>query len=69
MSSRFFCLNRGQNEFAIIEAATTQASDIELRVDTGKNLTKNEVLMALQWIDNYLTTKSTTIPAANVPAV
>ena len=69
MASRFLCLNRGQNEFDVVEAATTQGSDIELRVDTGKNLTKNEVRMAVEWFENYLTTKNTTIPAANVPAV
>ena len=69
MASRFFCISRGQNEFDIVEAATTQGSDIELRVDTGKSLTKNEVRMAVEWFENYLTTKNTTIPAANTPAV
>ena len=68
MASRFFCLNRGQNEFSIVEAATTQAADVELRVDTGKKLTKNEVRMIVEWFENYITTKNTTIPAANVPA-
>ncbi len=69
MASRFFCINRGENEFSIVEAAATQGSDIELRVDTGKSLTKNEVRMAVEWFENYLTTKNMTIPAANVPAV
>ena len=31
----------------MVEAATTQGKDIELRVDTGKHLTKNEVRMAV----------------------
>jgi hypothetical protein len=69
MASRFFCLNRGQTEFAVVEAATTQAADIELRVDTGKSLTKNEVDMAVEFFKNYLLNKCTTIPVANVPAV
>ena len=69
MASRFFCLSRGQNEFDVVEAAATQGSDIELRVDTGKSLTRNEVRMAVEWFENYLTTKNATIPAANVPAV
>jgi hypothetical protein len=69
MASRFLCLNRGQNEFSIVENAATQGADIELRVDTGKNLTKNEVDMALKWFSDYLITKMQTIPAANVPAV
>ena len=69
MASRFLCLNRGQNEFSIVENAATQSADIELRIDTGKNLTKNEVLMAVEWFENYINGKMTTIPAANVPAV
>ena len=69
MASRFIGLNRGQDEFAIVEASTTQAKDCELRVDTGKSLTKNEVRIMLEQISNYLTSKNTTIPPSNVPTV
>ena len=69
MASRFIGLNRGQTEFDIVEGASTGSKDVELRVDTGKSLTKNEVTMMLRQIASYLTTKNTTIPPSNVPAV
>ena len=68
MASRFIGINRGQSEFSVVEAASTNSTDVELRVDTGKNLTKNEVRMAMIMIENYLL-KNTTIPPSNVPAV
>lgn len=68
MASRFIGINRGQSEFSVVEGASTNSTDIELRVDTGKNLTKNEVRMAMIMIENYLL-KNTTIPPSNVPAV
>ena len=69
MASRFIGLNRGQTEFDIVEGASTGSKDCELRVDTGKNLTKTEVRIMLEQIQNYLQTKNTTIPPSNVPAV
>lgn len=47
MASRFFGLNRGQDEMnpdAVTSAASTQSTDVELRVDTGKGLTRHEVV-------------------------
>lgn len=46
MASIFIGLNRGQVDEgpdAITEGAATGGTDVELRVDTGKGLTRNEV--------------------------
>jgi len=65
----FSRLNRGQSEFSVVEGAATNGSDIELRVDTGKNLTKNEVDMAVEFFKKLPAQQMHDIPAANVPAV
>lgn len=45
MASVFYGLNRGQTENgeAVTVGASTGATDVELRVDTGKGLTRNDV--------------------------
>lgn len=54
MADRFFGLNRGQTEFQAAEGAATQATDIEVRVDLTKNLTKSEVLQKLEELSNHI---------------
>lgn len=46
MASVFYGINRGQSDaqpYVVVEGASTNATDIELRIDTGKGLTKREV--------------------------
>jgi hypothetical protein len=54
MPSRFYGLNRGQTEFFIVEGTATLATDIELRVDTGKGWTAAEVQQKLGELGNYV---------------
>lgn len=54
MASRFYGLNRGQHEFDVTEGAATGATDVEIRVDTGKNLTKEEILQKLRELMNVI---------------
>ncbi len=68
MASQFFCINRGATTFAAVEAAATQSADVEIRVDTGKNLTKEEVIRAMRMLEDKIL-KSTVIPDVLVPSV
>lgn len=45
MASIFLGLNRGANSMPdnVTEGAATGATDVELRIDTGKNLTRSEI--------------------------
>ena len=46
MASIFIGLNRGQENLSpdnVVEGAATGNTDVELRIDTGKNLTRHEV--------------------------
>ncbi len=54
MASRYYGLNRGQTEFQVTEGASTGSTDIELRVDTGKSLTKNDIILALEYFINII---------------
>lgn len=62
MASAFFGLNRGQtgNSAAagsspVAESATaTQSTDVEVRVDLTKSLTKGEILILLEAIERHI---------------
>lgn len=54
MASRFYGLNRGQTEFSVTEGASTGSTDVEVRVDTGKSLTKEEILQKLEQLRNVI---------------
>jgi hypothetical protein len=46
MASIFIGLNRGQEDQSpdnVVEGAGTGATDVELRIDTGKGLTRDEI--------------------------
>lgn len=54
MASRFYGLNRGQTEFQVTEGSATGSTDVEVRVDLTKSLDKNDVLVKLQEICNWI---------------
>lgn len=56
MASNFIGMNRGELAFpdAIDYGTSTQATDIELRIDTGKGTTKEDVLLALRTFEMYI---------------
>jgi hypothetical protein len=50
MASIFIGLNRGQEDTVPTEGAATGAKDVELRIDTGKGLTREEVTRLVECI-------------------
>lgn len=56
MASIFLGVNRGQNDNpeTVTEGAATGSTDIELRIDTGKGSTRNDVYVKVKQILRYL---------------
>jgi hypothetical protein len=54
MAHRFYGLNRGQTEFDVVDAATTQTKDIEVNIDLSKGLEKVEIAVKLDEIKNAI---------------
>ncbi len=57
MANNFIGINRGKLDdvpASIAVGSSTQATDIELRVDTGKGTTRKDVIVALEAIQNYI---------------
>lgn len=63
MADRFYGINRGQQEISVSEASSTQSPDLEVILDLTKNMTKTEVLIALEMIRDYIIKKGTWPPA------
>lgn len=55
MADRIYGLDRGQTEFSVSEGSVSPTKDVEVVVDLAKNLTKAEVIMALDMIINHIT--------------
>lgn len=56
MATRLYGTSRGKTEFQITDTvgSPTVSNDIELTVDLAKNLDKNDVLVKLQELTNYI---------------
>lgn len=56
MANWFYGLNRGQNQIPqnVVVGTATGSTDVELRVDTGKNSTKEDVILALRAIEQLI---------------
>lgn len=54
MASRYWGINRGQTEFDIVEGSSTNSTDLELVLDLTKNLSKSEVLVKLEELENRI---------------
>lgn len=54
MAIQYYGINRGQNEFDIVEGASTNSTDMEFALDLSKSLLKSEVLLALDKIANRI---------------
>lgn len=56
MATRLYGLSRGETEFSVTEdvGSAVAADDVELTVDLAANMTKNEVLMALDMLKNHI---------------
>lgn len=63
MASNFLGLNRGEldmNQGNVSNGTTTASDDIELRMDSGKNLTRKDVLMAMELFEAFIESNSGT---------
>lgn len=61
MASFFLGLNRGEPDLAqglISNGTTTASDDIELRMDSGKNLTRKDVLLAMEAFEAFIESNS-----------
>ncbi len=67
MASNFVGINRGETIGAdgIDVGSSTQATDFELRIDTGKRSTKEDVLLAMDQIRQYIVGNG--IPGGGTP--
>jgi hypothetical protein len=55
MATRKYSYDLGQNEYQIVDAAGSgTTTGIELTVDLAKILSKEDVILALEKIENYL---------------
>ena len=57
MASVYIGINRGaqdQGPDAITEGASTGSTDVEVRIDTGKSLTRKDVILILEKIEGYI---------------
>lgn len=54
MASRYWGINRGQTEFSVVEGAATNSTDAELVLDLTKHFTKEDLLLALDYIRNAI---------------
>ena len=65
MANRFFGLNRGANiNTPVTEGSSTGSTDVEVRVDDSKALTKSDVALLLEAIVKHIDDVNTTIPDA-----
>lgn len=64
MASNFLGINRGQiQEGQVLTGSSTQSTDFELRIDTGKGSTKQDVILAVENILKFII--SNYIPSGN----
>ncbi len=55
MADKFYGVNRGETEFAVVEDSASPTKDIEIVIDLAKSLTKSEVLILIDEIKNKIT--------------
>lgn len=56
MASEYYGVNRGQQHKDVVVATSSPTKDIELKIDLTKNLTKAEVIMLLELLEDKITT-------------
>jgi len=54
MASRYYALEIGDNEYEVAEGATTQSKTVEIAIDLADNATREQVLVAIDNIKNYI---------------
>lgn len=54
MASRYFGIERGQTEDNVTQGSSTTSKKLEVVIDLTAGFTQAEVLMALEYISNYI---------------
>lgn len=54
MASRYYALDIGENEYEVAEGASTQSKTVEIAVDLDDNATRDQVLVCIDNIKNYI---------------
>ena len=54
MASRYYALDIGDNEYEVVEGSSTGSKTVEVVVDLADNATREQVLVALKNIENYI---------------
>jgi hypothetical protein len=54
MASRYYALDIGLPQTDVAEGSTTQSKTVEVAVDLADNATREQVLIALKNIENYI---------------
>jgi hypothetical protein len=54
MADRIYGIDRGQTEFQVVEGSASPTTGVEVVIDLAVGLTKAEVLMALECIENHI---------------
>jgi hypothetical protein len=54
MASRYYALDIGDNEYEVAEGSSTQSKTVEVAVDLADDATREQVLVALDNIKNYI---------------
>lgn len=54
MANRYFGNDHGKTEFDITQGSSTTSKDVEVVVDLSAGMSKNDVLVKLKEISNYI---------------
>ena len=54
MASRFYALDIGLPQTDVVEGSSTQSKTVEVAIDLADNATREQVLVALKNIENYI---------------
>lgn len=54
MASRYYALDIGDNEYEVSEGASTQSKTVEIAVDLADSATREQVIVAIDNIKNYI---------------
>ena len=54
MASRFYALDIGLPQTDVVEGSSTQSKTVEVAVDLADNAPREQVLVALKNIENYI---------------
>jgi len=54
MASVFYGINRGKNFETAVVGSSTNSTDVEIRVDSTKILSREELFEAIEQLENYI---------------